>query len=120
MPPVTNAITAENSHDFLRLREQKKLEGLLVANDLLAEEAGSAGDGWKKVTKAMYQTTQDKKSRVAAVQAARLLGDMTGYLPSGNGRQDSGPPPGKARIEFDASFVADVKARLAEMRENEG
>ena len=34
----------------------------------------------------------------------------------GNG--DDGPPPGKARIEFDAEFVAGVKASLDKMRED--
>lgn len=96
-----NAITEENAAEYHRLWQQKKLAGLLSANYRLAEVAGSSDNGWANVAGAMYDTALDDKSRVAAVQAARLLGEMTGYLGS-NGKSGD-PAPAAARITLELS-----------------
>ena len=99
-PAVSTAITKENAVDYLLLREQKKLEGLVAANEMLTTRAGTPGNGWQKIAGAMYSTALDKKSRVAAVQAARLLGEMTGYLGSGKDG-GSGSAAGRASVTVD-------------------
>jgi hypothetical protein len=115
-PVVDTAITKDNADSFRLIREQKKLEGLLVSNAKLAEVAGSPGDGWANVAGAMYDTARDKKSRVAAVQAARLLGEMTGFM-SGAGNGSDPVPPGGARLELGAGVVEDIFKYIQEYRD---
>lgn len=113
-----NMITSENATDYHRLREQKKIEGILAANGSLAEAAGSPSAAWGKVARAMYDTSLDPKSRIAAVQAARLLGDMAGFLSSGGNGADP-VAPGAMRLELGAGVAEDIFDYISQHRDRE-
>ena len=115
-PVVDTAITKDNADCFRLIREQKKLEGLLAANSELARVAGSPGQAWSNVAGAMYDTSLDSKSRVAAVQAARLLGEMTGFM-AGSGNGSDPVPPGGARLELGSGVVEDIFKYIQEYRD---
>jgi hypothetical protein len=101
-----NKITEENSAEYHRLQADKKLAGILASNGKLSSLAGSSDEGWANVAGAMYETALDRKSRVAAVQAGRLLGEMTGYLPSGKNGGSDPLPAGGSRITLESRGIA--------------
>ena len=107
MPAVTTAITKENSHDLLRIRKQKQLDGMLEANRRLYD---MDPEYWGSAAVAMYELALEKKG-TGSVKAFEAVGKATGNLAAGR-QDDSGPAPGTARIEFDAEFIAEVKARI--------
>ena len=113
----TNAITEQNATDFHRLWEQKKVEGMLLAERRLAD---IDVDYWGTLAESMFQLGKGEKGGIAAVQAVKMVGQMTGYLPSGNGGSGSDPvQPGGARLEIGAGALADLLALVQHAREKE-
>ena len=107
--PVT-AITSDNSIEYHRIRKQKQLDGMLQANRRLYD---LSVDYWGDVAESMYNTSTDGKG-VAAVQAARMVGEMTGYLAGRGAAGDDGPPPAGMRLELGADAVIALAGLLAD------
>jgi len=110
MPATYNAITAENSSDLLRIRRQKQLEGILAAD---ARLRGVSQDYWGDIAEHMYRQATSEKPGVAGVQAAKLVGEMTGLLASGRNGDSDPVPEGGARLELGAGAVQALVSVLA-------
>ena len=117
MPATYNAITEENTSDFLRLRQQKQAEGMLEADRRLQH---ISPDYWGDLAESMFELGKGEKGGIAAVQAVKMVGQMTGYLPSGNGAGGSDAvQPGGARLEIGAGALADLLALVEHARDKE-
>jgi len=107
-PPVKTAITTENYADYHRLRKQRYVEGMLLADGRLRQVSA---DYWGDIAEAMYKAGKGKG--VAAVQAAKLVGEMTGYLAGRSAASDDSVPAGGMRLELGGDAVAALVAVLA-------
>ena len=114
--PITK-ITEENAIDYHRIRQQKQAEGMILANQRLYD---ISGDWWGDLAESMFQLGKGEKGGIAAVQAVKMVGQMTGYLPSGNGGSGSDAvQPGGARLELGAGALADLLALVQHARDKE-
>ena len=111
MPAPDNAITKDNSADYFRMRQQKQVDGMLQADRRLYD---LSAEYWGDLAEAMYNVGLDGKG-VAQVQAVKMVGDMTGFLSSGNSGQDP-VPPGGARLELGAGSLETIAEYLREYR----
>jgi hypothetical protein len=111
--PVTAIRDTETAIEYHRLLKEKKVAGILAADGRLQTKSP---DYWGDLAVAMYEQGKGKGSQ--APKAVELVGKMTGYLAAGR-QDDGGPAPGTARIEFDAEFIAEVKARIDSHRGQE-
>jgi hypothetical protein len=109
--PVTAIQNTEQAIAYHSIRKQKQLDGMLEANRRLYD---MDPEYWGSAAVAMYELALEKKG-TGSVKAFEAVGKATGNLAAGR-QDDGGPPPGTARIEFDAEFIAEVKARIASHR----
>jgi hypothetical protein len=110
-----NKITEANTSEYHRMRQQKQLAGMLEADKRLYDMDPNY---WGSL--AVMRYTQALLGHdVAAVNAHKLVGQITGNLPSGsNGKDRSDPvPAGGARVELGADAVARLLEFIAESRE---
>ena len=117
----TNAITEENARDYHRMWAEKKLAGMVAANNGVGRlsPSGLAEDTWADIAQRQADLAINGKGYVAT-KAAELVGRMTGFM-GGNGNDGSEPvQPGGARLELGAGALADLLALVQHAREAKG
>ena len=108
-----NMITVANTADYYRLRKQKQMEGLVLADRRLID---ISPDYWGDLAEAMYRMAGNQKSAVAAVQATRMVGEMTGYLGS-NGKDSDPVPAAGARLELGPDALSTLLEFISSQRQ---
>ena len=111
-PATSNAITEVNSAEYQRRWQQKKAEGMLLADGRLHEVSV---DYWGDLAEAMYNLGNKVKGGVAAVQATKMVGQMTGYLADSG--SDSSPAAGTVRLEFGPEVIQAAIERITSKRD---
>ena len=109
----SDAITKENSHDYARMRQQKQADGMLQADKRLYDVNP---EYWGELAESMYNLGLGDKGGIAAVQATKMVGQMTGYLDADRAGADP-VPPGGARLELGVGVVEDIFKYIQEYRD---
>jgi hypothetical protein len=108
-----NMITPENSPEYHRMRQQKQADGMLQADKRLYD---LSPEYWGDLAESMFYLGKGEKGGIAAVQATKMVGQMTGYLDADRAGADL-VPPGGARLELGAGVVEDIFKYIQEYRD---
>ena len=112
-PALTSSITPSNTNEYQLMRKQKQADGMLQADKRLYD---TNPEYWGELAESMYNLGMGDKGGIAAVQAAKMVGQMTGYLDADRAGSDP-VPPGKMRLEFGEGFVEDMFKYIQEYRD---
>ncbi len=116
-----NAITVQNSQDYHLLRKERQLEAAIVAGNAIADELGAptAVEAFGKIMRkqARIATNTDLQNRLST-QAARFVGEVTGFVPSYAERQAANSPPAGGNI-LDALPTAFWRACIEYVRDRQ-
>ena len=120
MPAVDTAITRENAVQFQQYRQDKKLNGMVAANNGAGRlsSSGLPEDTWADIAEKQADLALNGAGYVA-VKATETLGRMTGFLASGSGQDRDQVDGIRITGEISASALADAMALVKHVQGKE-